>query len=95
MLLTAYLADDHIIRTIWGVNQNGARKVLRTVSLSAGIKCNPHSIRGGFDCRLHREGLSKLDIMRLGGWQDLSIVLRYTRSITFDDCLKHYRAVLN
>ena len=27
------------------------------------------------------------------GWEDLSMVLRYTRSITFDDCLEHYKAV--
>jgi hypothetical protein len=28
-----------------------------------------------------------------GGWQDLSMALNYTRSITFDDCLEHYREI--
>jgi len=60
----------------------------------APFKCNAHGFRRGFACNLHRKGLSTLDIMHLGGWEDLSMVLRYTRSITFDDCLKHYRAVL-
>ncbi len=42
---------------------------------------------------LHRKGLSTLDIMHLGGWEDLDMVLKYTRSITFEDCLKHYKQV--
>jgi integrase/recombinase XerC/integrase/recombinase XerD len=94
-LLKAHLADNHAVGTIWGINQNGVQKVFRTLWLTTGIKCNPHSFRRGFACNLHRKGLSTLDIMHLGGWQDLSMVLRYTRSITFDDCLKHYRAVVN
>jgi site-specific recombinase XerD len=94
-LLRAYLADNHAVGTIWGINQNGVQKVLRTLWLATGIKCNPHSFRRGFACNLHRKGLSTLDIMHLGGWNDLSMVLRYTRSITFDDCLKHYQAVLD
>jgi hypothetical protein len=36
-----------------------------------------------------------MDIMHLGGWNDLSMALPYTRSIAFDDCLKHYQAVLD
>jgi hypothetical protein len=28
--------------------------------------------------------------MHLGGWEDLSMVLKYTKSITFEDCLEHY-----
>jgi len=31
--------------------------------------------------------------MHLGGWEDLDMVLKYTRSITFDDCLTHYKQV--
>jgi integrase/recombinase XerC/integrase/recombinase XerD len=78
---------------IWGINRNGIAKLLRRLQQDTGIKCNPHSFRRGFACNLHRKGLSTLDIMHLGGWSDLSMVLRYTRSITFDDCLEHYRKV--
>jgi site-specific recombinase XerD len=94
-LLRAHLGSDHKTGTIWGVNQDGIKTMLRRLQDATGIKCNPHSFRRGFACHLHRKGLSTLDIMHLGGWQDLSMVLRYTRSITFDDCLKHYRSVLN
>jgi len=48
-----------------------------------GIKFSCHSFRRGFACNLHRRGLSTLDIMHLGGWSDLIMVSRYTRSITF------------
>lgn len=93
--MSVYLADNHSSGTIWGLNQHGIQKVLKRLSQRTGIKCNPHSFRRGFACTLHMKGLSTLDIMHLGGWNDLSMVLRHTRSITFDDCLKHYRAVLS
>jgi len=93
-LLQTYLRNNgHTNGNLWGINQSGVHKVLRTLSIHTGIKCNPHAFRRGFACNLHRKGLSTLDIMHLGGWADLSMVLRYTRSITFDDCLKHYREI--
>jgi len=92
-LLQLYLADNHSVGNIWGLSKHGIITMLKRVGGDAGIKCNPHSFRRGFACNLHRKGLSTLDIMHLGGWSDLSMVLRYTRSITFDDCLEHYREV--
>ena len=93
-LLKSFLnINGHRRGSIWGINQFGVQKMLRTLGYSTGIKCNPHSFRRGFACHLHRKGLSTLDIMHLGGWSDLSMVLRYTKSITFDDCLKHYREI--
>jgi len=29
--------------------------------------------------------------MRLGGWEDLDMVLRYTRSVRFEESLKLYK----
>ena len=57
MLSKAYLADSHATGTICGINQEGVHKVLRTLWLTTGIKCNPHSFRRGFACNLHRKGL--------------------------------------
>lgn len=93
-LLRVYLGSNgHHKGNIWGINQYGVQKMLKTLGISTGIKCNPHSFRRGFACNLHRKGLSTLDIMHLGGWTDLSMVLKYTSSITFDDCLEHYRVL--
>jgi len=93
-LLKLHLANNgHSNSNIWGINEYGIQKMLKRLSQDTGIKCNPHAFRRGFACNLHRKGLSTLDIMHLGGWADLSMVLRYTRSITFEDCLEHYRQV--
>ena len=93
-LLRAYLSNNgHHKENIWRINQYGVQKMLKTLGISTGIKCNPHSFRRGFACNLHRKGLSTLDIMHLGGWNELSMVLKYCAQITFDDCLVHYRAL--
>jgi site-specific recombinase XerD len=92
-LMKHYLRDNHNQGNIWGLTRYGIETMLRRLGQNLGIKCNPHTFRRGFACNLHRKGLSTLDIMHLGGWSDLSMVLRYTRSITFEDCLKHYREV--
>jgi integrase len=78
---------------IWHMKPRGVQNMLLELAKETGLPCNPHSFRRGFACSLHRRGLSTLNIMHLGGWEDLSMVLRYTRSITFDDCLKHYKKV--
>ncbi|MFC2024605.1 tyrosine-type recombinase/integrase [Chloroflexota bacterium] len=92
-LLKSYLNNHHVgYNEIWGLSDVGIEKMLKRLNRETGIECNPHAFRRGFACNLHRKGLSTLDIMHLGGWSDLSMVLRYTQSITFEDCLKHYRA---
>ncbi len=93
VLLQAYLADNHCEGSIWGVSKHGIETMLKRLSYSTGIKFSCHAFRRGFACNLHRKGLSTLDIMHLGGWEDLTMALRYTRSITFDDCLSHYQKV--
>jgi len=67
--------------------------MLSRLNVATGMKCNAHSFRRGFARDLDRTGSSTLDIMDLGGWEDLSMVLRYTRGITFEDCLEHYKQV--
>jgi len=94
-MLEQFLRENHSTGNIWGVNYNGIDTMIRRLSKETGIKFSCHSFRRGFACNLHRKGLSTLDIMHLGGWSDLSMVLRYTRSITFEDCLEHYKGVSN
>ncbi len=42
---------------------------------------------------LHRAGLDVEHIMRLGGWESLDMVLRYTRSVKFEESLRLYRGM--
>lgn len=44
-----------------------------------------------FASNLHRAGLDVEHIMRLGGWESLDMVLRYTRSVKSEDSLRLYR----
>jgi hypothetical protein len=67
--------------------------MLKRLAKETGIACNAHISRRGFAYDLHRKLLSTLDIVHLGGWEDLDMVLKYTRSMTFEDCLEHYRSV--
>ena len=92
-LLQRWLSRNGGGDNIWGINRHGIETLLKRLKQDMGIPCNAHSFRWGFACTLHWKGLSTLDIMHLGGWQDLSMVLRYTRSINFEDCLKHYKQV--
>jgi len=52
---------------------------------------NLHTFRKTSISNLHRGGLDVEHIMRLGGWKSLDMVLRYTRSVKFEDSLKLYR----
>ncbi|MFC1979423.1 tyrosine-type recombinase/integrase [Chloroflexota bacterium] len=92
-LLSKVISQNGVGENIWHMKPRGIQNMLLELAKETGFPCNPHSFRRGFACNLHRKGLSTLDIMHLGGWEDLSIVLRYTRSITFDDCLSHYHKV--
>ena len=58
-----------------------------------GLNCNPHTFRRTFASNLHRAGLDVEHIMRLGGWESLDMVLRYTRSVRFEESLKVYKAM--
>lgn len=79
---------------IWGLTTSGIKMLLRRLEDKTGICCNARSFRRGFTCRLYRKGLATLDIQRLGGWESLQMVQRYTASISFEDCLVHYREKL-
>ena len=53
--------------------------------------CNQHTFRRTFASNLYRAGLDVEYIMRLGGWESLDMMLRYTRSVKFEESLRLYR----
>jgi integrase len=56
-LLKTYLNNNgHQHDNLWGINQNGLHKMLKTLGERTGIHCNPHSFRRHFACNLHRKG---------------------------------------
>ena len=59
-----------------------------------GLPCNPHTFRRTFACLLRKAGVDTMTIKDLGRWESLEMVQRYTRSVTFEDSLKFYKAPL-
>jgi site-specific recombinase XerD len=68
--------------------------MLNDLEQETGLPCNPHTFRRTFASNLHRAGLDVEHIMRLGGWESLDMVLRYTRSVKFEDSLKLYKSIM-
>ena len=58
-----------------------------------GLNCNPHTFRRTFASNLYRAGLDVENIMRLGGWSTLDMVLTYTKSVKFEDSLRIYQSI--
>jgi integrase len=80
---------------IWGLDRWGVVSMLRRLRLSTGLPCNPHTFRRTFACLLRKAGLDVMTIKDLGRWESLEMVQRYTRSVTFSDSLRFYKAPLS
>ncbi len=79
---------------VWGINKWGITAMLRRLENRTGITCNPHTFRRTFACLLRKAGLDTMTIKDLGRWESIEMVQRYTRSITFQDCMRMYREVV-
>jgi site-specific recombinase XerD len=93
--LKQWLAEHTPNGNVWGINMWGVSSMLQRLEVDTGIKCNPHTFRRTFACLLRKAGIDCLTIKDLGRWESLEMVQRYTRSVTFEDSLKHYRAPLS
>ena len=80
---------------IWGIDRAGIAVMLKRLHKSTGITCNPHSFRRAFACLLRKAGVDTMTIKDLGRWKSLEMVQGYTRSVTFHDSLKFYKALLS
>ena len=79
---------------IWGLNEWGITSMLRRLEEKTGLPCNPHTFRRTFACLLGKAGVDTMTIKDLGRWESLEMVQRYTRSVSFHDSLKFYKAPL-
>jgi len=93
--LKEWLAHYNANGNIWGLNQWGIVSMLRRLEKATGLPCNPHTFRRTFACLLRKAGVDTMTIKDLGRWESLEMVQRYTRSVTFQDSLKFYRAPLS
>ncbi len=93
--LKEWLAQYEANSNIWGLNEWGIVSMLRRLEKSTGLPCNPHTFRRTFACLLRKAGVDTITIKDLGRWESLEMVQRYTRSMSFQDSLKFYRAPLS
>jgi site-specific recombinase XerD len=89
MLKQLNMDNEH--GNIWGMTRRGIMIMLYRLHKQTGLPSNPHTFRRTFASNLHRHGLDVEHIMRLGGWESLDMVLRYTKSVKFEESLKVYR----
>ena len=91
------LAGNGIVRQWFSKNDSfnitkrGAQVMFQRLKVESGIKCNPHSFRRGFCVHLVKSGLSTRTVQALGGWENIAMVERYSKSFGFDDALSVYQ----
>jgi integrase len=91
-----WLGESHSnTGNIWGITKNGIDDMLERLRAKTGLPCNPHTFRRTFACLLRKAGVDTMTIKDLGRWESLEMVQRYTRSVTFQDSLKFYKAPLS
>jgi len=79
---------------LWNMTRRGIQSMLHDYTEKLGLPCNAHTFRRTFASNLHRKGVDVEHIMRLGGWESLDMVVRYTRSVKFEDSLKMYEEAM-
>ena len=95
-LLKAWLSEYNAnAGSIWDMDKWDIVDMLRRLRAKTRLPCNAHTFRRSFASILAKRGIDSLHIMRLGRWESISMVERYTRSVKFEDSLKHYKAPLS
>ena len=75
------------------LNKGGAQTMLKRLRAETSIHCNAHAFRRGFAVHQIKSGLSTRVVQALGGWEQIAMVERYSKSLTFDDALSIYHNV--
>ncbi len=93
--LRAWLEEHSPNGSVWDIGKDGIQTMLRRLQEETGLPCNAHTFRRTFACLLRKSGVDTMTIKDLGRWESLEMVQRYTRSVTFNDSLRFYKAPLS
>jgi len=77
----------------FGITARGIQIMLKRLYSDTGIPCNPHSFRRGFCVHQVKSGQSTRVVQALGGWERITMVEHYSKSLSFDDALELYYRV--
>jgi len=93
------IAGNGIIRKWFDVHDSfeisraGIQTMLKRLTKETGISSNSHSYRRGFCIHNIKSGLSTRVVQNLGGWESISMVEKYSKSLSFEDALQVYKDV--
>jgi len=76
-----------------GITPRGIQTMLQRLGQATSIRCNAHSFRRGFCIHQLKNGLSTRIVQALGGWDTISMVENYSKSLGFDEALSLYRQI--
>jgi len=93
MLMREWLSQYKGNGRLWDLNTWGIIEMLKVLRVKTGLPCNPHTFRRTFASLLAKRGVDSLHIMRLGRWESIAMVERYTRSVEFEDSLRLYQSM--
>jgi integrase/recombinase XerC len=93
-LLQEWLSEYKANGRLWDINHFGISDMLQELKTKTGLPCNPHTFRRTFASILAKRGVDSLHIKRLGRWESMQMVERYTASVTFQDSLKLYSSIV-
>jgi site-specific recombinase XerD len=93
-LLKRWLSEYNSDGMLWNLNDRGIQTMLGRLQAKTGLKCNAHTFRRSFASILAKRGVDSIHIMRLGRWESIQMVERYTASVKFDDSLKYYQPLI-
>ncbi len=93
-LMRTWLSQHQANGRLWNLNSWGIVEMLKQLRVKTGLPCNAHTFRRTFASLLAKRGIDSLHIMRLGRWESMAMVERYTRSVRFEDSLKMYGAIV-
>jgi integrase/recombinase XerC len=79
---------------LWDINKWGINIMLQRLCARTGLPCNAHTFRRAFVCILAERGVDSLHIKRLGRWESMQMVERYTSFVMFEDSLRFYKGIL-
>jgi len=94
-LLSEWLTQCPTSDKLWDISEWGIAWMLRKLANKTGLPCNAHTFRRTFASVLSKRGVDSLHIMRLGRWESIQMVERYTRSVQFEDSLKLYSSIVD
>jgi len=72
------------------LSRAGIRTMLARLEKETGITCNAHCFRRGFVINQLKQGLSTRVVQKLGGWQTIAMVEKYSEQLSEEDAPEQY-----